>query len=275
MSKASEENKQRYSQLAVKYQQTAVEWAKRERDLTAKAQKPENENSSGPLYLQAAKAALSASSYYAGINGLALRYLAGKNEEALGEARKTLFQCVLNLELVYTRYIDASFSEYEPKLRQVLPIDEFARYGLIRNALFYCDYLEQLFGENNKWKWSFFLDTRARAATALKNSFNLKTLLPLLDPRAPRFAERVYYVTLSRDLLQRIAADYRTKYELVSNLPDDFKKAIDYLTALKRFLIFLNRHRESEEVGKQIDIWKMKLDNDMKKAELQKKQPPK
>ena len=46
---------------------------------------------------------------------------------------------------------------------------------------------------------------------------------------------------------------------------DDFKLAIQYLSALRRIHLVLNERNAAEEVKKRIDIWLTKMEKDMKK----------
>ena len=57
------------------------------------------------------------------------------------------------------------------------------------------------------------------------------------------------------------------KYELSTSRMDDFKTAINFLAALKRFLTLTNQKREIEELKKKIDIWKQKMESDAKQSE--------
>jgi hypothetical protein len=222
---------------------------------------PENSE----LLLNMAYANLTLTSLYLTLSNLAHTYLGTKNESSLNEARKALTNAIMNLEKVYTPYIDVPYSDYENHLQKVLHINEFERYTFILQTGFYCDYLAACYGEQNRYRW-MFTELKGRIAAVFKNSFDLKTLLPQLDPRAPDFARRIGFVNFNRALIMSTAANYRKKYELFSHEPMDFRKAIDYLLVMKRFSILLNRNNDVAELQKQIDIWSAKLENDLKKA---------
>jgi hypothetical protein len=75
-----------------------------------------------------------------------------------------------------------------------------------------------------------------------------------------------------KDLLEKSSSRYREKYELTSRSPEDMKKAIDFLRALKRIHILFKENNDIQSVSKRIELWSQKLEADMKSQEkLQKR----
>jgi hypothetical protein len=70
-----------------------------------------------------------------------------------------------------------------------------------------------------------------------------------------------------KDLLIDSSNRYREKYEMTDHTPDDMKKAVDNLRALKRIHILFNESGEVQNVTKRIDLWSMKLEDDIQAKE--------
>jgi len=118
---------------------------------------------------------LNLTSNYIAINGISWSVLKTKNEEALNDARKSLYKAVIYLEEVVTNLIDAPYSEYEEKLSEIESMDPNQRYNLIRKMGLAIDLLEQAYGDNSKWRWTF-VDLEGRFAAAAKNIIDLKNV---------------------------------------------------------------------------------------------------
>ena len=200
------------------------------------------------------------------MNRLSLSLLGIKNENFLNDARKTCYKIIIYLEDIFSDYLDAPYSDYSDKLELVADLSEFDRYRIIRELGFSIQEVKTGFGENSKWKWSI-IELEARLATLSKNVIDLKKFVPGMDPRSEGFRERVEHFRMTCRLLQASADNFRMKYELSTNRMDDFKTAINYLAALKRFYTLTNQKREIEELKKKIDIWKQKMDADAKNVE--------
>lgn len=209
---------------------------------------------------------LSVASNFILMNQLSLGLLGIKNENFLNDARKTCYKIIIYLEEVFSDYLDAPYSDYVENLKAVTDYPEIERYRLIRLLGFSVQAVKDGFGENSKWKWSI-IELEGRLATLAKNVIDLKKFVAGMDPRAKGFRERVEHFRLTCRLLQASADSFRMKYELSTNRIDDFKIAINYLSALKRFYTFTNQKREIEELKKKIDIWKQKMDADTKNSE--------
>ena len=205
-------------------------------------------------------------SYYLLMNQLSLTFLGVKNEGMLNDARKRCYQAIIYLEQVVTDFIDAPFSEYEEHLEKIENFDDKQRLNLINKLGFSIESVKEGYGDNSRWKWSF-VEVEGRFGTIAKNMINLKTFVAGMDPRVEGYDIRTRHLSLVKDLLTGSAKRYREKYELSTFRIDDFKKAIQYLSALRRLLAMLGEADSIEELKKKIDIWKTKMDTDQKKKE--------
>ncbi|GAH58249.1 unnamed protein product, partial [marine sediment metagenome] len=100
-----------------------------------------------------------------------------------------------------------------------------------------------------------------------KNLINLKTFTANLDPRIEGYSERLAHLNLTKRLLQQASDRYREKYELSTHRLDDIKRAISFLSALRRLHILLGESDQVEDIKKKIDIWRAKMEADQKKRE--------
>ena len=140
------------------------------------------------------------------------------------------------------------------------------RYNLVRKMGFTIDSLEEGYGDNSKWKWSF-VELEGRFAAVAKNMLNLRTFIAGMDPRSEGYSARIAHLAMARDLLQTAADRYREKYELSTLRIDDIKAAINFLSAVRRLHIVLGESDQADVVKKKSDIWRTKMENDLKKAE--------
>jgi len=213
---------------------------------------------------------LNLTSYYIIISGISQVVLKTKNEEALNEARKSLYRAVIYLEEIVSRHIDAPFSEYEEKHAMIESFDENQRYRLIRKMGLAVDLLEDAYGDNSKWRWTF-VELEGRFAVVAKNILNLRNAYANTDPESPFYESTVYHLRLIKKLLLQSADRYRQKYELSTSQTHDFKLGIAFLSALRRIHLLLSENDDAEEVKKRLNIWTAKLDSDTKKQEEAKK----
>ena len=205
-------------------------------------------------------------SFYVLMNALSVSILGVKNEAYLNDARKACYKAIIYLEDVVSNQIDAPFSDYEDKLEAIREYDEGRRWGLIRKLGFSIQAVEDDFGANSKWRWSF-VEIEGRYATIVKNLLDLKSLTAGLDPRADFYSERNAHLRITKELLDQSANRYREKYELSTLRIDDFKLAISYLSALRRLHVVLGEVEEGEGVRKKSDVWRAKMESDSKKNE--------
>jgi len=213
---------------------------------------------------------LNLASAYMAINGVSMAVLKVKNEEALNDARKSMYKAVIYLEEIVSNFIDVPFSEYEEKLATIESFDENQRYRLIRKMGLAIEMLQQAYGDNSKWRWTF-VELEGRFATTSKNLLDLRNVIVNKRPESPYYDSTVYHLRLVKELLSRAASRYRDKYELSTQQMLDFKTGILFLSALKRIHIVLSESEEAEEIKKKLTIWSTKLDTDMKRQEEAKK----
>jgi hypothetical protein len=189
-----------------------------------------------------------------------------KNEAFLNEGRKCIYKAIIYLEEIVSASIDAPFSDYEEGLDSIAAFSDESRYALVRKMGFTIDSLEEGYGDNSKWKWSF-VELEGRFAAVAKNMLNLKTFVAGMDPRSEGYSGRIAHLALARELLQQAADRYREKYELSTQRIDDIKAAINFLSAVRRLHSVLGESDLADVVKKKSDIWRAKMENDMKKAE--------
>lgn len=264
MAKISNESRHLYFEKAKKYRETIDTILLREKNILAVIDKDSNGASYKRLML--ADEMLNLASNYLVLNGISAIMLGVKNEEALNEARKALYKCVIYLEEIVTGLIDVPYSDYEEKLAEIASFDAARRYGLVRKLGLAIRLVEDAYGENTKWKWAF-VELEGRFAAVAKNLFDLKAATLNLDPRAADYETTVYHLRTLKRLLMQAADRYREKYELSTNRIDDFKQAIAFLGSLKRINALLGDRDEAESVKKKAEIWSAKLDSDQKKKE--------
>ncbi len=265
MGKISGEAKQRYFSKITEFKAAIEEILKQEKTLLS------GDEAKSPLVkLNVADQVLNLVSHYVLMNSLSVSLLGVKNEAYLNDARKACYRAIIQLEDVVSSQIDAPYSEYEEYLEAILEFDEGARWQLIRKLGFSINAVEDGFGANSKWKWSF-VEIEGRYATIVKNLLDLKSLTAGLDPRAEFYSERNAHLRLTKELLELSANRYREKYELSTLRMDDFKLAISYLAALRRLHIVLGEVEEGEVIRKKIEVWRAKMESDSKRVDQAKR----
>ncbi len=264
MAKITSEDRHQYFEKIKLYKEPVDAILNRERNMLALLQK--DSNGAGYKRLLLAEEMLDIASYYLVMNGISVAMLGIKNEEMLNEARKAIYKSVIYLEEVVTNYIDAPYSDYAEKLKEIESTDTKKRYTLVRKLGLAIRLVEDAYGQNTKWKWAF-VEVEGRFATVAKNLYDMKNASASFDPRSPDYEVTVYYLRTIKRLLSQAADRYREKYELSTNRFDDFKQAINYLGALKRIHILLGEREEAETIKKKQEIWSAKLEADLKKKE--------
>lgn len=264
MKKPSEEARRRYADYIKDYKaaiESALEREKKTAEIVAAG-------SSGAGYQRLAIADdnLNLVASYLLMSSLSLAFLGVKNEAYLNEARKSLYKTIISLEEIVSPEVDAPFSEYEERLASVDAFSDESRLTLLRKIGFSMDSIEEGYGENSKWKWSF-VELEGRFAAVAKNLLNLRTLIAGMDPRSEGYSARLSHLSLAKELLQQAADRYREKYELSTLRIDDIKAGINFLAALRRLHVVLGEVEQAEVVKKKAEIWRLKMENDLKKAE--------
>jgi hypothetical protein len=206
---------------------------------------------------------LNLASNYIVVNGVSQSILGTKNEDALNEGRKAVYKSVTYLEDTVSGLVDAAFSEYAEKLADIESFEAAGRYSLVCKMGLTIRLLEDSYGNNTRWKWSF-VELEARYAAVAKNLLDLKKAAANWDPRSPDYRPIMYHFRLSKKLLMQAADRYREKYEIITHNLDDLRTGIMFLSALQRFLAQMGGRDELEAVRKKYNIWTAKLETDMK-----------
>jgi hypothetical protein len=268
MAKITESDRQLYQEKVKSYVSITKALLNTEKSLLAESKKNTPEAVLKKIAL--VDEMLNLASNYIAINGVSQVVLKTKNEEALNDGRKSLYKAVIYLEEIVSNHIDAPFSDYEEKLTAIADYDQDQRYQLVRKMGLAIDLLEQAYGDNSKWRWTF-VELEGRFATTAKNIINLKNVYENMSPQSQYYESTVYHLRLVKKLLTQAADRYREKYELSTASMPDFKTGISYLGALRRLHIILAESEEAEAIKKKLTIWKTKLETDTKKQEEAKK----
>jgi hypothetical protein len=221
--------------------------------------------------LSLADSMLNIASNYIIMDGVVRSVLKLGNEEALNEARKTLYKSIIYLEEIVSNYIDAPYSEYEGKLAEIENISPAQRYLLVRKMGLAINLLENAYGDNTKWRWTF-VEMEGRYAVVTKNIINLKDVMVNSELGSEHYEPTVRHLKLIKKLLSQAADRYREKYELSTNRIDDFKMGITFLSALRRVDILTGDQAEAVATKKKLDIWNVKLTTDTEKQEKMRKE---
>jgi hypothetical protein len=264
MKKPSDEARRRYTEYIQGYK-NGIE-AALNKEKTVKEVVARNPSGASFQKLTLADENLNIVATYLLMSSLSLSFLGVKNEAFLNEARKCIYKAIIYLEEIVSAYVDAPFSDYEPGLDAIASYSDENRYNLVRKMGFTIDSLEEGYGDNSKWKWSF-VELEGRFAAVAKNMLNLRTFIAGMDPRSEGYSARIAHLAMARDLLQTAADRYREKYELSTLRIDDIKAAINFLSAVRRLHIVLGESDQADVVKKKSDIWRTKMENDLKKAE--------
>jgi len=268
MAKTSDSDRQMYHEKVKIYVSMTRALLDTEKKLSVEARK---NTPQAPLQkLTLSDEMLNLASYYIAINGMSQAVLKNKNEEALNDARKSLYKAVIYLEEVVSNLIDAPFSDYEDKVAAIESYNPSRRFNLICKMGLAIDMLEQAYGDNSKWRWTF-VEIEGRFAAVAKNIIDLKNVYVNASPGAEFYDATVYHLRLIKKLLALSADRYREKYELSTGQTLDFKTGINFLAALRRMHIVLAENEESQEIKKKLTIWTTKLETDLKKQEEAKK----
>ncbi len=264
MAKISNESRRRYLESIIPYRDSISKISNKESRIEALFAEENRKDPYKILDLVADN--LTVISLYIAMNYSSLAMLGIKNETSLNNARKTCYKALIHLEQVFTNLIDAPFSEYKEALDSASSFPEFDRYQLVRKTGFSIAIVRDSLGENTRWKWSL-VELEGRLATVAKNTLNLRVLVEDLDPRAEKYKERSEYFNLVLRLLQESADNYRIKYEISTGRRDDFRIAIQYLSAIRRLAHALGNQHEAMDLKQRIDTWHDKMEADEKNQE--------
>ncbi len=189
-----------------------------------------------------------------------------KNDSYLNEARKQIYKILIILEELVSPFIDVPFKEYEDKLSVIEDFSDADRLKLLRKLGVTIDLLIDAFGDNSKWKWSL-VEIEGRFAVVSKNMIDLKRFLAFNSPMEDGYEDRQYLMQIATKNLLSASDKYRQKYELSTQRIDDIRLAIQYLSSLRRLAINIGDSSSADDLKKKIDVWKIKMEDDLRAQE--------
>ncbi|GHV76626.1 hypothetical protein AGMMS49942_14470 [Spirochaetia bacterium] len=261
MAKTSHEQS-RYLERTSGFREAIEDILKREKETVA--QLHQNIDEAAMKLVGLAEDMLNLTSNYIVLYGVSEAITRTKDDDVLNDARKSVVKAITYMEGVVSNYVDVPFADYEGRLAGIAALSAADRYRIIRKMGLTIHLLEDAFGENSKWKWSF-VELEGRFATVAKNVLDLKTAVANTDPRSPDYEPTMYHLRLTKKLLSQAADRYREKYELSTRNIDDLKLAIVYLSALRRFSLVLGDREEEEQIKKKQNSWVTRFEADLKK----------
>jgi len=211
-------------------------------------------------------------SNYVVMNGISKALLKAKDEDALNNAKKSLYKSIIYLEEVVTGYIDAAFSDYKDRLEAIESVSPAWRYFLVRKMGLSIDLVANAYADT-KWKWTF-VELKGRFTAVAKNLINMDKVVANSDPRSPHYEPTLFHLRLVKKLLASTAEQYREKYELSTKSVEDFHKSLTFLSALRRLNVLTGARDEAETIKKKMDIWNSKLTADITKFKAEGKGQP-
>ena len=251
------------------YRTKTEEILKEEQQILAQIKNNDPDSALKRLYLT--ESMLNLASNYIVMAGVVQSVMKMKNEEMLNEARKALYKSIIYLEEVVSNYLDAPYSDYSDKHEAIDSVTPEERFRLVRKIGLAIELMENSYGDNTKWKWTF-VELEGRYATVAKNIINLRDVMTNLNMDSEHYEVTARHLMLVKKLLSQAADRYRQKYELSTNRIDDFKKGISFIAALRRLSIVTGNQEEAVEAKKKLDVWNVKLASDTEKQEKLKKE---
>jgi hypothetical protein len=241
------------------------ELLQKERDML-EASRNDPDNAADKLF-ELAGEMLNLASYYFIFNNLSLAILKTRNEDALNEARKTIYKAVIYLENIVTGKINVPYSEYEYHLTElVVAVDEQRRFDMVKKMGFTISLLIDAYGSHSKWKWSF-VELEGRFAVTAKNMLELSAAVANTDPASPVCAPTMRHFSIVKQMLADVSAKYRDRYNLSTQRVEDLQSAQSFLESLRYIHSALGEQTEADNVKKQCEILESKIENELKKKQ--------
>ncbi len=262
MAKISESERLEFTQAVKPYKQKVVEVLEKEKTILNAIRANCDDIPSQKIGL--CEDMLYLSTLYMAQNSISLEMLGIKNNDALNDSRKVLYRAVIYLEDLVSNFIDVSYSELKDKYEAIKHISLEKRYSLVRKLGLAINLLEEAFGDNSKWKWSF-VELKGRFVVVAKNLLDMRTYAQdYFDPNSPNYEITTEYVKMLNELLESSAASYRDKYELSTRRLDDIRNAIKFLLARHKLAMAIGDKTYAEEIKKKALVWRDKMDADAK-----------
>jgi hypothetical protein len=262
--KSSNAEKQQYYQKKIAlFDANIKELLKKEHDTMAECRA--DPSTAAPKLFSLSELMLDVTSNYLVINGIGQAVLDTKDEESLGEAKKSVSKALIYLQNVVTGKIDAPFSEYEDALSELAAVDAAQRYQLVKKLGLSISLLKMAYGSNTKWRW-VFVDMEGHCATVTKNLLDLKKVQANNDPSSPDYEPLLYHSHFVKKMLNEAANRFHSRYMIATKSDEDLWKAGIFLNALRRIHFLLNERDKAEEVKKKYDIWISALGAEARKS---------
>lgn len=205
-------------------------------------------------------------SLYMAQNSLSLSIMNVRNNDMLNDARKILYKAIIYLEEIVTNIIDMPYADLAKNYESIKNFSVKERYNLITKLGFLIDCLEDAFGDNSKWKWSF-VELKGRYAVVSKNFIDMRAAAKAyLDPGNADYETVTLYIRKLISCIDTTATGYRDKYEISTKRIDDMKNAIRFLLARNKLAIALNDSKGAEEAKSKAVVWNNRLKSDQKKG---------
>ncbi|URA09959.1 hypothetical protein [Thermospira aquatica] len=213
---------------------------------------------------------------YCKMNDYSVQIKEVKSDLYLTNARKNVYQAIKLLETIVSGHIDLGLTENAEKLSQLSEMAPPRLLHLFKKIEFSIALVEREEGENSKVKWNF-VEMYGNLAAVMKNFINFKVYtVAMNDPRVPYYAEIRDLIQYCKEMLDKAAQKYRTKYELSTPQDSiDMNKAINLMEALMKVHNILGENDQMIEVKKTVEKWREKLEADLKRREEEAKKKQK
>jgi hypothetical protein len=211
---------------------------------------------------------------YIKMNDISLDMLDKKNETYLNNARKELYKILQLSEEIVGNVIDRSLKENEEFLEKISKVNPRQILNLILSIQNMITMVIKRMGEGSKWKWSF-VDIQGRLAVVIKNFINFSDIQKYRDPRKEFFRERQDLLMMCKKNLNSAAQQYRTRYEVSTQVPADMLESIELLSCLRKINVLTGESDEATRIKNTIDALRARLEADEKKKEDKKKKSEK
>ncbi len=205
---------------------------------------------------------------YCKMNDYSVQIKEVKSDLYLTNARKNVYQAIKLLESIVSGHVDLGLTENADKLAMLSEMTPPRLLHLFKKIEFSIALVEREEGENSKVKWNF-VEMYGNLAIVMKNFINFKVYaVGMNDPRVPYYTQIREMIQYCKEMLDKAAQKYRTKYELSTPQDSmDMNKAINLMEALMKVHNILGESEQMMEVKKTVEKWREKLEVDLKRRE--------